>query len=78
MSTLHKDILFQTLSQASLKACTWFCLKNGFFNRVQSDDPPDVYTLEGSGKPSGKVQKCHLDVSEKGTKKVAEKFLGLK
>jgi len=31
-------------------------------------------TLEGSGKPSGKVQKCLLDVKEKGTKKVAEKF----
>lgn len=53
---------------------TWFCLKSGFFNGVQSDDPPDVYTLEGSGKPSGKVQKCHLDVNGKGTKKVVEKF----
>jgi len=52
----------------------WFCLKNGLLKGVQSDDPPDVYTLEGSGKPSGKVQKCLLNVKEKGTKKVAEKF----
>lgn len=52
----------------------WFCLKNGFLTGIQSDDRPDVYTLEGSGKPSGKVQKCLLDISEKGSKKVAEKF----
>lgn len=53
---------------------TWFCLKNGFLNGIQSDELPDMYTLEGSGKPSGKVQKCFLNVQEKGTKKVAEKF----
>lgn len=52
----------------------WFCLRNGLLNGMQSDDSPDVYTLEGSGKPSGKVQKWLLDVNEKGTKKVAEKF----
>ena len=53
----------------------WFCLKNDFLKGAQSDDPPDVYTLEGSGKPTGKVQKCLLDVYEKGTRKVAEKFI---
>ena len=49
-------------------------LEKWLLNGMQSDDSPDVYTLEGSGKPSGKVQKCLLDVNEKGTKKVAEKF----
>ena len=52
----------------------WFCLKNGFLTGTQSSDDPNVYSLEGSGKPSGKVQKCLLDVYEKGNKKVVEKF----
>ena len=34
---------------------TWFCLKNGFFSGNQSDEPPDVYSLDGGGKP---VVKC--------------------
>ncbi|KAJ7388429.1 SPT3 Dosage dependent suppressor of Ty-induced promoter mutations-like protein [Desmophyllum pertusum] len=49
---------------------TWFCLKNGFLNGIQSDELPDMYTLEGSGKPSGKVQKCFLNVKRRALKRL--------
>jgi len=35
----------------------WFCLKYAFLSGTQSSDDPDMYALEGSGKPTGKVQK---------------------
>ena len=53
----------------------WFCLKNGFLTGTQSSDDTDVYSLEGSGKPSGKVQICLLDVYEKGNNKGGREIL---
>ena len=48
--------------------------KNNFLTGKHSDDDPDVYSLEDSGKPSGNAQKCFLDVNGKGNINVAQKF----
>ena len=53
----------------------WFCLKHGWLKpQEESPDGPDCFTLDGNGKPSGKVPSSCLDVTEKGLSKIKENF----
>ena len=53
----------------------WFCVKEGLLRpKDNSIEAPDCYPLDNSGKPSGKVANCFIDVEEKGCEKVNDNF----
>ena len=53
----------------------WFCLQNGLLDpKREPEEIPCCYPLDGQGKPSGKVSKAFLDVTEKGVIKISQNF----
>ncbi|CAB4020812.1 BRCA1-associated RING domain 1 [Paramuricea clavata] len=53
----------------------WFCLRNGLLDpKREPEEIPCCYPLDGQGKPSGKVSKAFLDVTEKGVIKISQNF----
>ena len=57
----------------------WFCVKEGLLRpKDNSIEAPECYTLDNSGKPSGKVDVVlllfNIDVEEKGYEKVNDNF----
>ena len=53
----------------------WFCIREGLLKaKCNATKAPDCYPLESTGKPSGEVANCFLDVEEKGYNKIKHNF----
>ena len=52
----------------------WFCLKHGRLNPMVNEGLACSYALDGGGKPTGKVPKQLLDVTNTGITKISQNF----